>query len=187
MRALVIFLMFFSTSVFAGIVEGVDFPNEVSVGTEKLVLNGAGLRTKRKFGLNFKVYVAGLYAPAKTMDPKKLITGTETKVLELVFLRSIDAKTLREAWTEGFDKNCGADCDAARSSLKAFNEFMKDVKEKHRLKLTFKVQDVVVELQGDESRTTQFAGEAFRRALLALFIGDQPPTPELKNALLGVK
>lgn len=182
-----ILMLFFvgSLSAFAKQVEGIDLQDELSVGTQKLRLNGAGLRVKRKFGLNFKVYVGGLYLAGKSQDAKAIINSADTKVLELVFLRSLDAATLREAWSEGFEKNCQSICDQARSGFNQFNALMTDVEENSRLKLTFTANDISVEVKGKTSASGKVSGEAIRKALLSIFIGDQPPTEDLKKALLG--
>lgn len=167
-------------------VEGIDFPEEITVGTQHLILNGSGLRTKRKFGMNFKVYVAGLYLTAKNSEASAIISSPASKVLELVFLRKLDRETLQEAWKEGFSKNCGSDCEAAQDHLKAFNDVMMDVKENSRLKMTFDKDGVEVEIKGmKDTKKAQIIGETFKKVLLAIFIGAEPPTVELKNGLLG--
>jgi len=174
------------TTTYAKQIEKVDFPEELALGTQKLVLNGAGLRTKKKLGMNFKVYVAGLYLTAKNGDANAIIASPANKVLELVFLRSIDRETLQEAWQEGFDKNCKTDCESAKDAFKAFNDTMTDVKENSRLKMTFDKDGVAVEvLNGKTPKKAQVIGESFKKALLAIFIGENPPTPELRDGLLG--
>jgi long-chain acyl-CoA synthetase len=182
----VILMLCVWTTTHAKQVEKVDFPEETMLGNQKLVLNGAGLRTKKKFGMNFRVYVAGLYLTAKNADANAVIASPANKVLELVFLRGIDRETLQEAWQEGFEKNCKADCESAKDAFKAFNDTMVDVKENSRLKMTFDKDGVAVDIKGGKNaKKAQVIGEAFKRALMAIFIGDNPPTPELKAALLG--
>lgn len=174
------------TTTYAKQIEKVDYPEEISLGNQKLVLNGAGLRTKKKLGMNFKVYVAGLYLVAKSADASAIIASPANKVLELNFLRSIDKETLQEAWQEGFSKNCKSDCESAKDAFKAFNDTMIDVKENYKLKMTFDKEGTTVEIKGGkDSKKAQIIGDSVKRALLAIFIGDQPPTPELKSGLLG--
>jgi hypothetical protein len=152
---------------------------------DPLVLNGAGLRVKHKFGMDFKVYVAGLYLPAKSSCAAEIIASDFPKILRLVFLRSLDKETLREAWDESFNKNCKADCEAAKPQMKAFNDLMVDVKDQGELILKFDKDSVSVEIKGKEARSGKVTGEAIRRGLLAVFIGEQPPTEDLKKGLLG--
>lgn len=185
MKWLLISVAVFGLNAFAKTIEGVEFKEEMMVGAQKLVLNGAGLRTKRKFGMNFRVYVGALYVPVKSQDATSLINSAETKVIEMVFLRALDKKTLQDAWTEGLEKNCTSDCAQAKEQLKVFNDLMVDVKDKSRMTLTFEKDSVSVNLNGKTSSTGQVKGEPFRKAMLAVFIGQHPPTEDLKTGLLG--
>ena len=174
------------TTTYAKEIEKVNFPEEASVGTQKLVLNGAGLRTKKKFGMNFKVYVGALYLPAKSADAAAIIAAPGTKILEMVFLRAVDRETLQEAWKESYDKNCASECDSARDHFKSFNDMMVDVKENSRLKMTFDKDGVSVDISMVKTpKKAQIVGEPFRKALMAMFIGEHPALPEFKAALLG--
>lgn len=170
---------------FAKEVEKINFADQMELGAQKLVLNGAGLRTKRKIGINFRVYVGGLYLVKKATDAKAIIASDDPKVLRMVFLRSLDKDTLQEAWEEGFNKSCKSGCDKLTTQLKAFNRLMAPVKENSELKVTFEKDSVEVEMNGKESKSGKVDGADFSKAMLAVFIGDEPPTLEFKNALLG--
>jgi hypothetical protein len=166
-------------------IEKVNFPGEMDVAGKKLVLNGFGKRVKKKFGMNFDVYVAGLYVPTKSGKASELIASDDVKVLRLVFLRSLDKSTLREAWEESYDKNCKFDCEASKAGLKAFNDLMVDVKDKSEMRLEFGKDGVSIEMNGKEKKSGKVAGEGFRKNLMSVFIGDEPPTEDLKKGLLG--
>ncbi len=185
MKTLIIALCVWTSVGFAAVIEKINFKDEQLIGTQKYVLNGTGLRTKKKLGMKFKVYVAGLYLPAKSSDAGEIIKSPAPKMLELVFLREIDRETLQEAWKEGFEKNCKEDCAAAQGQFKAFNDLMVDVRDGSRLTMSFDKSGVSVDIKGAKSNSAVIDGEAFRRALLSIFIGDEPPTPELKKGLLG--
>lgn len=186
MRIIIILLaMLGAVAASAASIEGKEFADSVEVNKKKLVLNGVGLRTKKKLGMNFKVYVAGLYVAEKSKDVEKLVAPGD-KVLELVFLRSLDKDTLREAWGEAFPKNCRVKCDTEKDSIKKFNELMVDVKEDNRMKITFDKDGVSVELKGKkDSKSGRIEGAALAENLLAVFIGKEPPTEDLKKGLLG--
>src|SRR4051812_49098834 len=143
----------------------VNLADQIDAGGAKLVLNGAGLRVKKKFGMNFDVYVAGLYLKAKNTNANEVIQSAEPKVLKLVFLRSLDKSTLREAWEEGYKKNCKTECD--EKPLKAFNDLMVDVKDKSELIMDFSKDAVAIEVKGKETKSGKIEGEVFRRNLLA--------------------
>lgn len=178
-------LMCISLHAGAKVIEGVEFPETAELNGQKLVLNGAGLRTKRKLGVDWNVYVAGLYAQSKTSDAQALIQNSEPKILDLVFLRSVDKDTLREAWSEGFAKNCKAGCAESKKSLDKFNALMVDVKDKSHLKIKFEKDTVDVAVTGKTNSSGNIQDLNFSKALMAIFIGDIPPTEQLKTGLLG--
>ena len=74
-----------SASAMALEVSGVKLDDKVNVGGADLVLNGAGVRSK--FGLA-KVYVAGLYVPAKAGSADSIISAKQPRrvigIVELV-------------------------------------------------------------------------------------------------------
>jgi chalcone isomerase-like protein len=170
---------------FALTVEKKDFADTMESGGKKLVLNGAGLRTKRKFGMNFRVYVAGLYVTAKSSDEKALVASDDPKFLRMIFLRSLDRDTLVEAWEDGFNKNCKKDCETLKPFLKKFSDLMVPVKEDSEMTIAFDKDGAQVSMKAKESKSGKVDSGAFSKALLAVFIGDDPPTEEFKKALLG--
>lgn len=183
--ALCVWTLALGCAVNAATIEKVDFPDEINVDGQKLVLNGGGLRKKKKFFKLWDVYVGALYLPAKSTDAKAILASPAPKVIEMVYVRSIDKETLQEGWEESFKKGCGADCDAIKDQLKAFNDTMVDVKDRSRLRLTFKKSSVDIDLKGKENKTAMIEGEAFRRILLDMFLGENTAAPELKPKLLG--
>jgi hypothetical protein len=187
MRAFAISLCVFSLTVHARAIEKVDFPETKDVAGAKLVLNGVALRTKRKIGIDFRVYVAGLYLVKKATASQEILASETPKVLSMQFLRSLSKSTLTEAWEEGYNKNCGKDCEATKGNLKAFNDLMADVKDGSKFVLTFTKDKVHIELDGKEKKAGDVASAAFSKDLLAVFIGEQPPTEDFKKGLLAGK
>jgi hypothetical protein len=175
-----------SVSAQARSIEGVDFPDSVTVdGSTKLVLNGVALRSKNFIVTKVKVYVAGLYAATLSKDPAVLLASERPRRLRLVFLRAIGRKTLVGAWTEGFEKNCLDDCTRAKASLDAFNATMADVEKGDDLIVDFSKEGVTVFVK-KPSAGVSIKDPYFARDLLNVFIGAHPATEELKKGLLGL-
>jgi hypothetical protein len=172
-------------SVQAREIEKVNFADNLDVAGQKLVLNGVALRTRHKFGMDFRVYVAGLYLAKKNSNSPEILAGGDKKLLRLVFLRSVDKDTLREAWEESYLKNCKSECAGTKALLVSFNDLMADVKDGSELKIEFSKDSVTTDMKGKQNKTGKIEGAAFARTLLAVFIGDEPPSPEFKNGLLG--
>ena len=179
-------MIFFCLSANALEVERIAFADTLDVAGQKLVLNGAGLRTKRKLMMDFRVYVGALYLPHKSSDAKALIESDETKYLRMVFLRSLDKATIFGAVEEGMTKNCKFECESMKKLLVEYEKAISDVKEHDELNITFEKTSVTIEAKGKESRFTTITSVAFRKNLLNIYLGDEPPTPQLKKALLGI-
>ena len=73
----------------------------MSEGGRALVLNGAGVRTK----FVVKVYVAALYATARTSDAAALVNSAEPRRMRLHMLRDVDSKSLDGALQDGLRDN----------------------------------------------------------------------------------
>ena len=110
--------------------------DKVSVGGQELVLNGAGIRTKAMF----KVYVAGLYLPAKATDLAGVLAKGPRRV-QMNLLRNLTADQLVDAFVEGLnDNNSPAELAAVKAQtdqLVAIMKAFKEVKEKDVVTLDF--------------------------------------------------
>lgn len=176
----------FAATLQAAVIDKVDFPDEIIAEGQKLVLNGGGMRKKKKFFKLWDVYVGALYLPTKSKDAKAIMESPAPKVIEMVYVRSVDREAQQDAWKESFEKVCGADCEAAKDQLKAFNDLMVDMKDRSRMRMTFQKDSVSVDVKGKTEKNALISGEPFRRVLLNIFLGEKTTAPELKPKLLGL-
>lgn len=184
--SLVAVVTFAPLFVHAQVVEvaGVKLEPAAQVAGQPLVLNGAGLRT-RAF---FKVYVAGLYVPQKSTDPKSLLTQKGPRRVAIHLLRDVDAETFTGALNDGFKANHSEqDLAAMKAQLEQFNTNMKAVGEVKKgdtvfLDLTGGGTQLVV---NGQPRGAAIPGDEFYTALLRIWIGDQPADAALKKGMLG--
>jgi len=165
----------------AGRLAGVTLPDQVTAAGHTLVLNGLGLREK----LMFDVYVAGLYLEAKTSDPAVILKPDRAKQLVMHFSRTVGKERLTEGFTEGFDYNAGDMRQAVAPGLSALNAAMVDMKKDEVLTFTYQPgTGVAVTVNGNELAV--IPGEDFQRALFSVWLGPHPPTPSLREGLLGL-
>jgi long-chain acyl-CoA synthetase len=171
-----------SVSAFAAEVGGVKLDDKMSVGTQELVLNGAGVRTK----VVFKVYVASLYLPQKSADLAAVLSKSPRRI-QLNLLRSLSAEQLIDALNEGLaENNTPAELAAVKAQVDQLATIMrafKEVKEKDVVALDFVDGATRIGLNG-EARGS-IAGDAFNQALTKVWLGDKPVQTDLKKALLG--
>jgi hypothetical protein len=163
---------------------GVDVPDSAKAGGADLVLNGAGIRKATL--LKVKVYVAGLYLPAKSNDAGTILNADQPWQLVLRFVRDVDVSDMRDAFDEGFEKSAGDKLPALKERIETLKATLADFKEGHFLSFTNDpAKGVTVDVNGGGSKEIQ--GEDFAHALLAIWIGSEPPNEDIKTGLLGGK
>jgi Chalcone isomerase-like len=164
-------------------VAGVKVDDQIRVGANELLLNGAGLRTK----VFVKVYIGALYVSQKANAPAALLDATTPRRMSMRMLRDIDADTLYGALRDGLkDNNSEAELAALKAPTEQFAEIMKKIgtaRNGDTVALDFTGDGVGVSFNG-ESRG-KVAGGAFAKALLKVWLGDNPVDSSLKKALLG--
>ena len=160
---------------------GVSMPDTVTIGDSELVLNGMGVRKK----LWVKVYVAGLYLEAKTTDAADALEAPGPKKVIMHFLTDkATKKKMDEAWREGFEANSPGSGEAMSTRIEKFIGTFGDMKTGDVIELTIVPKSgTTAELNGQSKGTIE--GDDFGRALLAVWLGNSPPTEDLKTGMLG--
>lgn len=167
-------------------IEGVKLPDTVRVAdvAAELVLNGAGVRTR----FFFKVYVGALYLAKKSANANAVIQDAGARRMALHMLRDLTAAQFVDALEDGLKNNHSAEelakLDARVKQLRALFEALKSAKTGDVVLIDF--------LPGSGTRITfngavrgTIAGEDFSRALLRIWLGENPADADLKKALLG--
>lgn len=160
---------------------GVTFPEQIEVSGKKLGLNGLGLRIKTVFQVG--VYVAALYLQEKNTSEDAILSSTALKQIDIVFLRDVEAKDIVNSWNEGFAANCQIGCDVYQKRLDQLNSAMVDVKKNQKVTFVFYPDHFDVSTPGHSP--TRYDGKDFGDMVISTFIGKAPPTPEVKNGMLG--
>ena len=166
-------------------VEGVKLEPTAQVGGAALVLNGAGVRTRAIF----KVYVAGLYVPAKASNAAALLAQKGPRRVAITMLRNVDADTFSGALSEGLQKNLSeaqftgfkAQIDTLGANFKAAGEAKKgDV-----IHLEFAPDTGTRVVVNGKPSGAAIPGEDFYTAVLRIWLGDKPVDGDLKKGLVG--
>ena len=164
-------------------VAGVRVDDRVSVGNSELVLNGAGLRSK----LFIKIYVGALYVGQKTATPAAIYDSPQPRRMLMRMMRDLDADSLHTALDEGLKNNhSAAELAGIKAQADQLGGIMKAIgkaREGDTITMDFFADSVVVGMNG-ETRG-KVAGAGFARAVLKVWLGDNPADSSLKKALLG--
>lgn len=166
-------------------IAGVKFTDTVQVGSNKLQLNGAGVRHK----LVFKVYAAALYLSEKAATPEAVLAAPGPRRLQIVMLREIDANELGKLFTKGMEQDAPreefsksiagilrmSDIFSSRKKLQAGESFAVEW-----LPGTGTVISVNGKPEGAPIKEPEFYS-----ALMKIWLGKAPADAQLKDALLG--
>jgi hypothetical protein len=166
--------------------EGVMLEDRIRVDGEELQLNGMALRTR----VIFKVYVAGLYLPARVASAQVALEAKGPKRIILVMMREASAQQFYESIDAGMRANSS---EAQIAAVKTqTDELMAMIRAVGQAKQGMRI---VLDYAPSAGGTTLFVdgvaqgrpmpGEEFYRALLRIWLGDKPAQEDLKQALLG--
>lgn len=183
---LMMVLLAMASMTYAAEIEGHKFEDKITVEGKELLLNGVGLRTINRFGLNFKVYVAGLYVEKRSTKDKDIMESGGLVHLKSYYLREVTKKQQKEPFREAIRKNCYADCSDSKKKIFKIIDAVMRTKEGGAFDFTFFKDRVTFFMNGEngESRVT-VPGATFSKDMLAIWMGPKPPTDELKEGLLG--
>jgi hypothetical protein len=160
---------------------GVDFPDAVEVGGEKLTLNGAGVR--KRFVVS--VYAGGLYVAKRSSDPQAIIGADAPKRVRMVFLRDVKKSQIMDAYREGFEKNsAGPGLKDLLAKLQTIAPAVPNLKEGAEMFVTYVPgEGTTVAATGGGKTTVE--GKEFADAMFRNWLGPEPADEGLKKALLG--
>jgi len=175
-------LVSLASQVNAREIAAVNVPEELTASDgAALHLNGAGIRYK----LFFKIYIAGLYLQHPSSDVSKVIGDEGQKRVVMHFLYDeVGKDKLIEAWNEGFHANTNQQqLTSLQAGISQFNSMFDNVKKGDDIFLDFipgKGTQVTIrnQVKGIVS------GKDFNDALLTIWLGKEPVSPELRKELL---
>lgn len=187
MRSLCLALLLVSLPLVAGAGEiaGVKLAERARLGGSELILNGAGLR-KRAF---FRVYVASLYLAEKRHLPAEVVALAGPKRISITLMRDLPAWRLVAGLREGIRQNASPEeQQALRGRVQALAANLLTLgqgKQSDVITLDWLPDAGTLVTLNGEVRGSAIPGEDFYRALLNVWLGDQPTSAALKAALLG--
>lgn len=181
--SLIILLILISVAseAFAADIGGVNLPDSLMAGTDKLTLNGAGLR--KKFVI--KVYAGGLYLLQKSNDAAKIISADEPMTIRLHFIHdSVSADKLISAWNDGF-ANAGGNTAQLKAKIDRFNAFFKQDAKKGDVYDLMYIPGQGVSVSMNTKTVGTVEGLEFKKALFGIWLSESPADKDLKNGMLG--
>ncbi|MDQ6986709.1 MAG: chalcone isomerase family protein [Mariprofundaceae bacterium] len=170
------------TPVQAAEIEAVMLAERINVDGNTLLLNGAGVRSK----FFFDIYVGALYLPEKVQQAAHvLLFPAPARVSMTILYKEVAAEKLIHGWQRGFEKNQDdASMQALQDRLRAFNAMFGDAQRGDVLVFDF-LSDGSTRVIINNKQKSEIPGVDFQRALLSVWLGENPADDDLKQALLG--
>ena len=181
---LVVLSIMFSSSGHAIEFSDRQFPDTVTLpGTEAaLQLNGIGYRKK----FIIKVYIGALYLQNRATSRDEVIaqSGPNRVLMHFVY-DEVSGEKLVDAWNDGFESNTTSEqLKALQQRINAFNAMFTSVNENDVVLLDYiPGTGTRVTIKGEEKGV--IPGEDFNKALLDIWLGEEPADSGLKDAMLG--
>ena len=166
-------------------VESQTFPAQASVAGAPLQLNGVGLRA----AFIYKVYLAGLYLPAKAATGADAIAQPGPKRVQVRMLMDGPSDEFAKAFTGGIAKRTPADRVAAmRDRIDAFDRTLRSVGKVHKGDVVdldwLPAEGLAMRING-RPVGTPVPGADLYAAMLDIFVGDRPVDARMKAGMLG--
>lgn len=161
----------------------VTLPGTVQVAGQTLVLNGVALRKKAVF----KVYVAGLYLPAKSNNPDAVLADDTHRELVMQFLRDVGKDKMCEAWDEALEKNTPDASEQLKAEFVTLCGYMEDIKKEQQFVFTY-IAGTGTQIKVNGVLKGTIPGKEFADALFKAWIGPNPgPGTGFRDDLMGIK
>ncbi len=178
-----LFISLFPGAAAAAELSGVRIDQRVTArdGTE-LPLHGAGLREK----FFFDIYVGALYLPSTEQPVEQILDTDQPGRIDMHFVYDeVSREKLATAWEEGFAaNNPDAVLDSLGERIDRFIDLFPAATAGDRFTLEYVPGDgTEVRINGQSAGTIE--GGGFFRALLAVFLGPEPPDGDLRRGMLG--
>lgn len=158
-----------------------NFPAQQAFAGQNLTLNGQGVRTK----LFFKLYTAGLYLQQTNKDANAVVIGDKPMALRLEITSGmITSETMTSAVQDGFALSAGDNMPALKGRIdQLITIFKQKINEGDIYDFVYQPQKTLILKNGQNIGA--ISGADFKQALYAIWLGDKPVQPNLKNQLLG--
>lgn len=164
-------------------IAGIVMPNVVKAGEQYLKINGGGVREK----LFIDLYVCALYLTEKSTSASTIINDDKPQAIKIRIISGmVDNENFEEALREGFDKSTGGNIAPIEDRMNKMIEvgFADDIE-------TGDIYDLVYlpskgcTLFKNQAELLTVEGLDFKKALLGIWLGDEPADESLKDDMLG--
>jgi len=181
LRPILLSLLLSTATLGAAQLGGVTLADSMDTGGGKLLLNGMAVRKK----VIFKVYVAGLYLPAREASGEAILAGDTPRACVLHFVRKVEGGKVAGAWRDGLAANTPDASAELKQQFATLCGWMEEMRDGELLEFIYLPgRGTEVRVKGKSKGI--LPGKPFADALFACWIGPRPgPGEGFKRGLLG--
>lgn len=181
---LIITLLFVLTNLQAYEESGIKLPASKKLGDKTLVYNGAGTVTK----FFFKIYVIALYVEKKTNDANYLLNKDVPYIIYMHFKHNnISDEKIIDAWNEGFEKATNNKTSKIKKEIAQFDSYFKGIVTNEGDTYRFEyLPGKGTKVYINNKLKGNVPGFSFKRALLGIWLGNDPRDDDVKEEMLGI-
>ncbi|BAJ01365.1 chalcone isomerase family protein [Shewanella violacea] len=170
-----------SSQVNAREISDINVAEQIVINDNQLQLNGAGVRSKFFIDL----YVGSLYLTSPSHDLANVLAAEESAVRLNITSGMITSEKMHDAIIEGFDDATDGNTQEIQVQIDAFMAlFSEEIIKGDQFTLVTSKSSGVTAYKNEVPQDT-IKGEAFRQALLKIWLGDSPAQNSLKEEMLG--
>ncbi|WP_350431346.1 chalcone isomerase family protein [Shewanella sp. H8] len=165
----------------ASTIADVDVAEQMTAAEQPLVLNGAGVRSKFFMDL----YVGSLYLPKKVQTLDDVLAQPIAVIQLTITSGMISSNKMRNGITEGFDSATDNDTHFIAKDIEHFTQlFADEIVEGDQFTFVTQKGKGVTSIKNGQVQG-EIVGEAFRQALLKIWLGEGAAQQSLREAMLG--
>lgn len=173
-----------SLPLLAAEVDGVKLKDSMVCGGKETPLVAAGLRDATIF--NIRVYVLAMYAPTRVKSLEDPAIGNRPMCFEVHYLRDVEKKKVDEAWEYQFKDSSEYPYPALKDHIKLLQTFFGEIKKDQGVHLFELLEDSTKVYENGEYKG-EIPGKEFGKNFISIFYGENPPTKDLRKALMKGK
>lgn len=163
-------------------INGIKVNKEFKTETDKLKLNGAGIRVQ----FNFNMYLGALYLKTNSSDADKILNANEPMCIRIYIISNLVTKErLLESIDDGFRRSTNGNTILLQSKINLLkNAFYEKIKKHDDYYLVYDPSKGSSMFKNGEHMIT-IPGHDFKKALFGIWLSPQAAAFELRGLLLN--
>jgi hypothetical protein len=147
-----------------------------------LLLNGGGIR--KKFFMD--IYIGALYLPSKTGNAQAILSDTGPASIRMHFLyKEVSKEKIVDGWHDGLSANLSPqEYTSLQPQLEQFDSLFRSMQRGDVISIDY-IPGTGTEVRINNEWRGVIPGNDFYRALLKIWLGNEPVSDSLKQGMLG--